>query len=60
MVSYTTVSPLPAACLCWHKQARAVCSLWHWPAGYPEWALPTTLPCGARTFLEPLTWRAAA
>lgn len=33
---------------------RAVCSLWHWPAGYPEWALPTTLPCGARTFLEPL------
>ena len=33
---------------------QAVCSLWHWPAGYPEWALPTTLLCGARTFLEPL------
>ena len=32
---------------------RAVCFLWHWPAGYPEWVLPTTLPCGARTFLEP-------
>ncbi len=30
---------------------KAVYFLWHWPAGYPEWALPTTLPCGARTFL---------
>ena len=29
----------------------AVCFLWHWPAGFPEWALPTTLLCGARTFL---------
>src|SRR3954470_24446584 len=29
----------------------AVCSLWHCPAGHPGWALPTTLPCGARTFL---------
>lgn len=34
---------------------QAVCFLWHWPAGYPEWALPTTLLCGARTFLEPLS-----
>src|SRR6478609_2532278 len=40
-------------------EMQAVCFLWHWPAGYPEWALPTTLPCGARTFLEPLAWRAA-
>jgi hypothetical protein len=42
---------------CHVRKARgrqAVCSLWHWPAGYPEWALPTTLLCGARTFLEPL------
>src|SRR6476660_1890750 len=39
---------------------QSVCSLWHWPAGYPEWALPTTLPCGARTFLEPLALRATA
>ena len=31
----------------------AVCSLWHCPAGHPGLALPTTLPCGARTFLEP-------
>ena len=29
----------------------AVCSLWHCPAGCPGWALPTTLPCGVRTFL---------
>ena len=29
----------------------AVYFLWHLPAGHPEWALPTTLPCGARTFL---------
>ena len=29
----------------------AVCSLWHFPSGYPAWALPSILPCGARTFL---------
>ncbi|GAB3048334.1 hypothetical protein GCM10027053_03000 [Intrasporangium mesophilum] len=45
VVSYTTVSPLPAA------EAAAVCSLWHCPAGHPGWLLATTLPCGARTFL---------
>ncbi len=39
---------------------RAVCSLWHFPAGHPEWALPTTPSCGARTFLEPLARRAVA
>jgi len=26
--------------------------LWHFPAGFPGWALPTALPCGVRTFLE--------
>src|SRR6185503_18229737 len=31
--------------------AGAVCFLWHCPAGHPGSALPTTLPCGARTFL---------
>ena len=31
--------------------AGAVCFLWHCPAGRPGSALPTTLPCGARTFL---------
>src|SRR4051794_1615007 len=47
VVSYTTVSPLPP-----HRGATAVCSLWHCPAGHPGWVLPTTLPCGARTFLD--------
>jgi hypothetical protein len=51
VVSYTTVSPLPV-------QAPAVCSLWHFPAGHPGSVLPTTLPCGARTFLD--GWCAAA
>ncbi len=46
VVSYTTVSPLPDA-----SRPPAVCFLWHCPAGHPGWALPTTLPCGARTFL---------
>ena len=46
VVSYTTVSPLPSS----HGR-RAVCFLWHCPAGHPGSALPTTLPCGARTFL---------
>jgi hypothetical protein len=46
VVSYTTVSPLPAG-----QSQRAVCFLWHCPAGHPGSALPTTLPCGARTFL---------
>ena len=46
MVSCTTVSPLPAL-----RRGPAVCFLWHCPAGHPGWVLPTTLPCGARTFL---------
>ena len=48
VVSYTTVSPLP-----WPGRSRAgaVCFLWHFPAGHPGSVLPTTLPCGARTFL---------
>ena len=29
----------------------AVYFLWHFPAGHPGWALPTTLLCGVRTFL---------
>jgi hypothetical protein len=45
VVSYTTVSPLPRA------RHGAVCFLWHCPAGHPGSVLPTTLPCGARTFL---------
>ncbi len=48
VVSYTAVSPLPV-------RRPAVCSLWHYPAGRPGWVLPTTLPCGVRTFLD--NWR---
>ena len=46
VVSYTTVSPLPPG-----MSREAVCFLWHYPAGRPGSALPTTLPFGARTFL---------
>ena len=27
--------------------------LWHFPWGYPPWALPSVLPGGVRTFLPP-------
>jgi hypothetical protein len=37
--------------------STAVCFLWHCPAGHPGWVLPTTLPCGARTFLDELPRR---
>jgi len=46
--SYPTVSPLPGGR---HAGRRAVCFLWHFPAGHPGLPLATTLPCGARTFL---------
>jgi hypothetical protein len=32
----------------------AVCSLWHFPAGRPDWPLASTLPSGAPTFLRPV------
>jgi hypothetical protein len=32
-------------------EPRAVCFLWHCPSSHPAWALPSTLPCGVRTFL---------
>jgi hypothetical protein len=47
--SYRTVSPLPVRL----SPPSAVCSLWHCPAGHPDWALPSTVPCGVRTFLAP-------
>ena len=40
--------------------AGAVCFLWHCPAGHPGSALPTTLSCGARTFLTGLSPGATA
>src|SRR5215210_6098676 len=30
----------------------AVCFLWHFPAGHPDWPLASTLPYGAPTFLS--------
>ena len=33
----------------------AVCSLWHFPAGRPDWPLASTLPCGVPTFLDTVT-----
>ena len=35
------------------KSAGAVCFLWHFPPRCRDWALPSTLSCGARTFLSP-------
>ena len=31
---------------------RRFAFLWHYPRGRPHWELPSTLPCGARTFLR--------
>jgi hypothetical protein len=47
--SYRTVSPLPVRV----APSSAVCSLWHFPAGHPDWPLASTLPYGAPTFLGP-------
>ena len=38
----------------------AVYFLWHFPWGYPRWALPTAVSCGARTFLPRPKPRATA
>ncbi len=45
--SYRTVSPLPRG----PDGPRAVCFLWHCPAGRPGLPLATALLCGVRTFL---------
>lgn len=47
--SYRTISPLPPRPGL--DLGLAVSFLWHFPWGYPRWVLPTTLPCGVRTFL---------
>src|ERR1019366_8629663 len=47
--SYRTVSPLPVRRP--GVTPSAVCSLWHFPAGRPDWPLASTLPCGVPTFL---------
>ena len=41
------------ACVGLHPPS-AVCSLWHFPAGHPDWPLASTLPFGAPTFLDPV------
>jgi hypothetical protein len=46
--SYRTVSPLPVL----PKEPSAVYSLLHFPSPCDARALPGTLPCGARTFLQ--------
>ncbi len=52
--SYRTVSPLPDPASPWRLDGpSAVCSLWHFPWPRGRSALPTTLSCGARTFLSP-------
>ena len=48
MRSYRTVSPLP--CL----DGKAVCFLLHVPSRRRDSTLWSTLPCGVRTFLQPL------
>jgi len=50
--SYRTVSPLPVRTR--EGPPSAVCFLWHFPAGHPDWPLTSTLPCGAPTFLDPV------
>ena len=49
--SYPTVSPLPEIR---RTGTRAVCFLWPSPSSRDAQALPGSLPCGARTFLERL------
>ncbi len=46
--SYRTLSPLPVL----PREPSAVCSLLHFPSPFGARALPGTLPCGARTFLD--------
>jgi hypothetical protein len=57
--SYRAVSPLPVANPpraggpAWGPWAApAVCFLLHCPSSHPDWPLASTLPCGARTFLD--------
>jgi len=53
--SYRTVSPLPV-----RYAPSAVCFLWHYPSGHPDWRLASTLPYGAPTFLSRCSQGSAA
>jgi hypothetical protein len=48
--SYRTISPLQPGRRC--RLRCAVSFLWHFPEGFPCWALSSTLLCGVRTFLD--------
>src|SRR5262245_28904550 len=58
--SYRTVSPLPDPATPENRRPSAVCSLWHFPASHLDWALPSILPCGVRTFLGRVTPQGSA
>jgi hypothetical protein len=45
---------IPFICTDEEAECRAVSFLWHFPSRCRDWALPSALSCGARTFL-PLT-----
>jgi len=53
--SYLTVSPLPRVLV----EREAVCFLLHFPWNRFPWDFPSTLPCGARTFLALHPWERA-
>jgi len=59
-MSLSTERPMLIHGLCPRTDGQAVCFLWHFPWGCPRWALPTAVPCGARTFLHPQMRTAAA
>lgn len=42
------------------RRPSAVCFLLHFPSGCPAWELPSTVPCGVRTFLASADSGAAA
>ena len=59
---FTLTAPTLAACPPKGEPSRqdigaAVCFLLHFPGPYGRWALPTTMSCGARTFLPPTPHR---
>ena len=50
--SYRTVSPSPVLFVPKEYEPSAVCFLWHFPAGRPDWLLASILSFGAPTFLS--------
>jgi len=50
--SYPTFSPLPVHTIPKDGHGGRFPFLRHFPSGLPAWVLPSSLPCGVRTFLE--------